>query len=124
MTEAPTQLTELTDDEFATLVEEALDELPPALTENVENLLFLVEAEPDDGSDTLGYYEGTSITERGGTEYGFGELPDRIVLFRGPLTRMCASLDELREEIAITLIHELGHYHGIEEDRLHELGWG
>ena len=56
---------------------------------------------------------------------GQGEnVPDRIVLYKGPLTRMCADMDELVDEIAITLVHELGHFHGIEEDRLHELGWG
>ena len=51
-------------------------------------------------------------------------LPDRVVLFRGPLSRMCEDEDDLFEEISITLVHEIGHYHGIDEERLHELGWG
>lgn len=114
---------EISADEFEALVEEALEMLPDHLTEHLDNLIFVVEDEPEDGSDTLGWYEGTSLTERGET-YGFGQLPDRIVLFQGPLTRLCATEDELYEEIWVTLVHELGHYHGIEEDSLHDLGWG
>lgn len=113
---------DLTDDEFDALVEEAFDELPAPLLEHIDNLIFVIEDEPDDGSDILGVYEGTALTER--ELYGYGQLPDRIVLFKGPLTRMCADVDELYDEIVVTLVHELGHYHGIEEDRLHELGWG
>ncbi len=113
---------EISDDAFDALVDEAFDEIPEALLDNIDNLVFVVEDEPEDGSDTLGVYDGLALTERD-TNY-FGQLPDRIVLFKGPLTRMCSDLDELRDEVAITLVHELGHYHGIEEERLHELGWG
>ncbi len=113
---------EISDEEFDALVEEAFEEIPEALLENIDNLIFVVEDEPEDGTELLGVYEGFSLTERDSTY--FGQLPDRIVLFKGPLTRLCADEDELYEEIAITLVHELGHYHGIEEDRLHELGWG
>lgn len=113
---------DLSADAFEALVEEALEQLPERLIAELDNLIFVAEDEPEDGSDTLGVYEGTALTER--HEYGFGQLPDRIVLFQGPLTRMCESEDELYEEIWITLVHELGHYHGIEEEALHELGWG
>ncbi|NHB85795.1 metallopeptidase family protein [Tessaracoccus sp. HDW20] len=113
---------EISGDDFEALVEEALAELPEQLVEGLDNLIFVVEDEPEDGSDTLGVYEGTALTERG--DYGYGQLPDRIVLFQGPLSRMCLDEDELYDEIWITLVHELGHYHGIEEDALHELGWG
>lgn len=114
---------EISTDDFEALVEEALELLPAPLTENLDNLVFVIEDEPDDGSDALGWYEGTSLTERG-AEYGFGQLPDRIVLFQGPLTRLCADEDELYDEIWITLVHELGHFHGIDEESLHALGWG
>ncbi|WP_198928283.1 metallopeptidase family protein [Tessaracoccus sp. ZS01] len=114
---------EISGDAFEGLVEEALEMLPERLTEHLDNLVFVIEDEPEDGSDTLGWYEGTSLTDRGET-YGYGQLPDRIVLFQGPLTRLCETEDDLYEEIWITLVHELGHYHGIEEDSLHELGWG
>ena len=109
-------------EKFELLVEEALGELPEQLTDGIDNLIFVIEDEPEDGSDTLGVYEGTALTERDG--YGYGQLPDRVVLFQGPLTRMCEDEDELYDEIWITLVHELGHYHGIEEEALHELGWG
>ena len=109
-------------EEFELLVEEALGELPEQLVDGVDNLIFVIEDEPEDGSDTLGVYEGMALTERDG--YGYGQLPDRVVLFQGPLTRMCEDEDELYDEIWITLVHELGHYHGIEEEALHELGWG
>ena len=113
---------DVTADAFEALVEEALEALPEQLLEGLDNLIFVIEDEPEDGSDTLGVYEGTALTERDG--YGYGKLPDRVVLFQGPLTRMCEDEDELYDEIWITLVHELGHYHGIEEDALHELGWG
>ena len=113
---------DITADAFEALVEEALAQLPERLTDGLDNLIFVIEDEPEDGSDTLGWYEGTALTER--DQYGFGQLPDRVVLFRGPLTRMCSDEDHLYDEIWVTLLHELGHYHGIEEDALHDLGWG
>ena len=79
-------------------------------------------ARPENGSlDTLGLYEGTAITER--DTYGFGELPDRIILFREPLIAVCDDLDELRDQIHVTLVHEIAHYYGIDDAQLHELGW-
>lgn len=114
---------ELPEERFDDLVDEALSHLPPFFLDNLDNVVIVVEDEPDDGSDVLGWYEGTALTERD-TSYGLGSLPDRVVLFRGPLTRMCQDEEELLEEIEITLVHELGHYHGIDEARLHELGWG
>lgn len=113
---------QISETDFATIVDEALDRLPSRLMDGLDNLVFVVEDEPEDGSDSLGWYEGTALTER--DQYGYGQLPDRIVLFRGPLSRMCADVAQLREEIWITLLHELGHYHGIDEATLHALGWG
>ena len=109
-------------DDFERLVEEVMAELPEQLLEGLDNIIFVIEDEPDDGSDMLGYYDGTALTHRDG--YGYGQLPDRIVLFSGPLSRMCEDPDELYDEIWITLVHELGHYHGIDEEQLHALGWG
>ncbi len=114
---------ELPEERFDELMDEALSSLPGKFLENLDNVIIVVEDEPEDGSDVLGWYEGTALTERD-TSYGLGHLPDRVVLFRGPLTRMCADEDDLRDEIEITLVHELGHYHGIDEERLHQLGWG
>ena len=110
------------EEDFYALAEEALATLPEELLDDLENVAIVVEDEPEDGSETLGVYEGTALTERDSS--WFGMLPDRVVLFRGPLSRMCEDEDGLFEEIAITLVHEIGHYHGIDEERLHELGWG
>jgi predicted Zn-dependent protease with MMP-like domain len=108
--------------EFEKIVVDELDELPDEMVDGLENLVFVVEDRPEDGSlDLLGIYEGIALTER--DRYGFGELPDRIVLFREPLLAVCDDLDELRDEIHVTLVHEIAHYYGIDDDELHRLGW-
>lgn len=112
----------LTPEEFERIVIDELDELPDEMVDGLENVVFVCEDRPEDGSlDLLGIYEGVALTERG--QYGFGELPDRIVLFREPLLAICETEDELRDEIHITLVHEIAHYYGIDDERLHELGW-
>jgi predicted Zn-dependent protease with MMP-like domain len=109
-------------DAFEKLVIDELDELPDDMVDGLENVVFVVEDRPEDGSlDLLGEYEGIALTER--DRYGFGELPDRIVLFREPLLAICDSEDELRDEIHVTLVHEIAHFYGIDDDQLHELGW-
>ena len=113
---------ELTEEEFEKIVVDELDELPDEMVDGLENLVFVTEDRPADGSlDLLGLYEGVALTER--DQYGFGELPDRIVLYREPLLAICETLDELRDEIHVTLVHEIAHYYGIDDDQLHELGW-
>lgn len=111
-------------EEFEEAVSAALDEVPTALMDMLDNVVFFVEDEPpgDLPDDLLGIYEGVPLTER---DLGWaGALPDRITLFSGPLMRMCADRDELEEEITITVVHEIAHHFGIEDDRLHDLGWG
>ena len=108
--------------EFEKLVVSELDELPDEMVDGLENLVFVTEDRPADGTlDLLGLYEGVALTER--DRYGFGELPDRIVLYREPLLAIADTLDELRDEIHITLVHEIAHYYGIDDAQLHELGW-
>jgi len=107
---------------FEALVVDELDELPDDMVDGLENVVFVVEDRPEDGSlDTLGLYEGWALTER--DRYGFGEMPDRIILFREPLLAMCDDENQLRDEIHVTLVHEIAHFYGIDDDRLHELGW-
>lgn len=114
---------DLSAEDFERLVIEELDLLPDEMVEGLDNVVFVAEDRPEDGSlDLLGIYEGVALTERG--QYGFGELPDRIVLFREPLLAVSADLDELRDQIHVTLVHEIAHYYGIDDDHLHELGWG
>ena len=112
---------DISEDAFAALVEEVLAQLPESMLEDIDNVAIFVAEEPEDGSDLLGLYEGVDLTER--DDYGFGDLPDQITLFRLPLLRMCADVDELRREIQVTIVHEVAHHFGIDDDQLHELGW-
>lgn len=113
---------DLNAEEFETLVVAELDELPDDMVDGLENIVFVVEDRPEDGSlDLLGLYDGTALTDRG--QYGFGELPDRIILYREPLLAVSADLDELRDQIHVTLVHEIAHFYGIDDDELHRLGW-
>ena len=107
-------------DEFERLVVQGLDALPDQMVEGLDNVIFVVEDRPE-SDDILGLYDGVALTERG--DYGYGELPDRIVIYREPLLEHCESLDELVQEIHVTLVHEIAHYFGIDDDRLHDLGW-
>ncbi|WP_166761180.1 metallopeptidase family protein [Frigoribacterium faeni] len=92
------------------------------MIDGLDNVVFVTEDRPDDGSlDLLGLYDGVALTERG--TYGFGELPDRIVLYREPHLAAVDTEDELRDEIHVTLVHEIAHFYGIDDDQLHELGW-
>ncbi len=109
---------------FDALVDEALDQIPDELAALVHNVVVLVEDEPPETqpADTLGLYDGISLTERNDM-YG-GHLPDRIFIFRNPLLDFCRSEDELRDEVRITVVHEVAHHFGIDDDRLHALGYG
>jgi predicted Zn-dependent protease with MMP-like domain len=116
--------------DFYELVERALEGLPPDLSELLDNVAIVVDEWPDystplvaeDPGDTLyGLYEGVPLTERGAGYHGM--LPDKITIFQGPLERDF-SREELEEQIRITVVHEIAHHFGIDEDRLEELGWG
>lgn len=109
-------------EEFEAMVIDALDALPDEMVEGLDNVVFLVEEEPEEGHDILGLYDGVALTER--ASYGFGELPDRITVYRRTLIEHCQTPEELREEIHITLVHEIAHYYGLSDEQLHELGWG
>ena len=109
---------------FEELVAEGLRLIPPELVLAMSNVAVLIEAEPPAEEPTLlGLYEGTPLTERD-EWWAAGSLPDRITIFQGPLERMCADEDDLREEVAVTVVHEIAHHFGIDDDKLHELGWG
>jgi len=105
---------------FERLVGEALDALPPALGEMMENVVVVVEdVHPHD--DLLGLYEGVPLTER--EDYGGMVMPDRVTVYRLPICEVCDSEDELLDEIAVTVVHEVAHHFGIDDDTLHRLGW-
>ncbi len=108
--------------EFEALVGDALDGIPAELAARVDNVVVLVEDEPPaDEPDLLGLYDGVSLTERG-TEMPM-ELPDRIFVYRRPLLEMCDTREQLVEEVRVTVVHEVAHHFGIDDDRLHELGY-
>jgi predicted Zn-dependent protease with MMP-like domain len=101
-------------------VRAALDELPPHIAEALQNVAVVVEDENAEEPDLLGLYHGVPLPERGDMA---GSLPDRISIYRIPLEESFPDPDELRSEIRITVLHELGHYFGLDEDRLAELGY-
>ena len=112
---------------FEDLVDRALDGLPPDIAALLDNVAVMVEDWPDGetleyyGEETLyGLYEGVPLTERGSSYHG--SLPDRITIYRGPLERDFRRGD-LEEEVRITVVHEIAHHFGFDEDRLEELGW-
>ena len=107
---------------FEELVADALDEVPEQLMALLDNVVVLVEDRNPDEPDLLGLYEGYALTERG-ADYG-GSLPDRIMIYREAICDVCDDEEQVAEEVAITVVHEIAHHFGIEEERLHELGWG
>lgn len=106
---------------FAEHVRRAIASLPPGLVAAVANIEIAVEDEHPDDPDLFGLYEGIPLPERGDWA---GELPDRIRIFRLPLEESFPDPAELEDEIRITVLHELAHYFGIDEERLDELGYG
>ncbi|MEV6229442.1 metallopeptidase family protein [Saccharopolyspora shandongensis] len=107
---------------FEELVGDALDLLPAEFAAAMNNVVVLVEdANPEDPS-LLGLYEGIALTERDSTYSGV--LPDRITIYREPLLDMCADEEEVVDEVAVTVVHEIAHHFGIDDEKLHALGWG
>ena len=101
-------------------VRAALDELPPDLAAALENVAVVVEDENPDDPDLLGLYHGVPLPER--TDVA-GMLPDKISIYRIPLEESFPDPDELREEIRITVLHELAHYFGLDEEQLTRFGY-
>jgi predicted Zn-dependent protease with MMP-like domain len=118
--------------EFERMVGDALDEIPEALATELQNVAVMVEDWPTPaqlevaavprGGTLLGLYEGVPLTKRGPLSYS-GVAPDRITIFQGPLTRRARDADALAAQVRVTVLHEVGHYFGMDDDRLRELGW-
>ncbi len=106
---------------FEEHVRAALDELPPEVARKLENVAVVVEDEHPDDPDLFGLYDGVPLPERGETS---GSLPDRITIYQLPLEESFEDSAELESEIRITVLHELGHHFGLDEDDLDELGYG
>ncbi|MFT3716417.1 MAG: metallopeptidase family protein [Gordonia sp. (in: high G+C Gram-positive bacteria)] len=112
----------MSDEDFENLVGEALDLLPEELMEAMSNVVFLVQPANPDDPHILGLYTGVALTQRT-TEYA-GFLPDTIEIYREPILAMCRTADEVRHEVAVTVLHEVGHHFGIDDAWLHANGWG
>ena len=106
--------------EFERLVAEALDAIPPELGRLMSNVAVLVEDEPPPGEDLLGLYEGVPLTERDG--WYSGVLPDTITVFRMPILRICETESDVVDEVRTTVVHEVAHHFGNDDDELDELG--
>ncbi|WP_159500109.1 metallopeptidase family protein [Microbacterium sp. 18062] len=105
---------------FERLVVDELDALPDDMVDGLDNVVFVVE-DRHEQDELFGLYDGWAITER--ERYGMGELPDRIIVYREAHLNACADETELRAEVRTTLVHEIAHFYGIDDERLHELGW-
>ena len=107
-------------EQFEELVGEALDSIPEVLARQMRNVAVVVEPEAP-YAGLLGLYEGVPLTGRG--EWYSGVLPDRITIYRAEILKICHSYEDVVREVRTTVIHEVGHHFGIDDDRLHELGW-
>lgn len=114
---------EMSREEFEEAVADALDAVPPELARMMSNVVVLVEEDAPHGAQLLGLYEGVPLTERDAW-WGAGSLPDRITVFRRPTLATCRTREEVVEEVRVTVVHEIAHHFGIDDARLHELGWG
>ena len=108
---------------FEQLVEAAVNVIPEDLARFIDNVAIVIEDEPPaDDPHLLGLYEGVPLTER--DSWYIAALPDRIRIFRMPILRMCQSQAEVVREVHITVVHEIAHHFGIDDDTLHDLGVG
>lgn len=113
---------DMTAERFEELVNDAIDDIPDELFALIDNCVLVIEDDaPADEPDILGLYDGVPLTER---DSGYtGVLPDRIRIFRRPILALCETEDDVADEVYITVVHEIAHFFGIDDDRLDELGW-
>jgi predicted Zn-dependent protease with MMP-like domain len=109
-------------DRFDELVADALDAIPQRFRAAMSNVAVLVEDVNEENDNLLGLYHGVALTER--TSYYSGVLPDRITIYRLPILRICRTEADVVAQVGITVVHEIGHHFGIDDQTLHELGWG
>ena len=126
-------MAKLTDEEFEAAVQDALDSIPDEFLDELDNVAFMLADEPDEedflgdglyteGGELMGLYSGIAMTDRG-DYYGYGEYPDTITIFKGPHERMGLSHADTIEEIRRTVVHEIAHYFGMDEEQVDEMGY-
>lgn len=111
----------MSDDEFESAVQDALDSMPDAFLDALDNVVILIDDEPEN-PEMLGLYEGLPLIERD-DGYGFGEFPDTITIFKGPHERLEGGREEVLEEVRRTVVHEVGHYFGMSEEQVDKMGY-
>lgn len=109
-------------DVFEEMINDALDTIPEEFARHMTNMVVLARDFNPDEPTLLGLFEGTPLTEQHSNHSGF--LPDAVFVYKDALEAMCSDEEELRHEVKVTVLHEVGHYFGLEEHELHELGWG
>lgn len=127
---------EMTQEEFEGAVADAIDSIPDDLFEALDNVVFMVEDEPNEqqegceegtyapgGSDLLGIYDGLNLLQRGNGYGSVSDYPDTITIFKGPHERLEGGREEILEEVRKTVIHEVGHYFGMTEEQVAEMGY-
>jgi predicted Zn-dependent protease with MMP-like domain len=129
--ETKVSVVRLSDEAFETLVVDVLDNLPEEILKMLDNVDVVIEDRPtraqleeadlDDDGTLYGLYEGIPLTARDGGYFLIA--PDKITIFKRPIEEDCDSLDEIAEQVRITVIHEVAHHFGIGEERIAELGW-
>jgi len=118
----------MSEGDFEAAVSDALDQLPAEVARAMDNVAVFIDddyvPQPGEDPDTvlLGLYEGVPLTERD-SWWEAGSLPDRITIYRKPILDICSSREDVVEEVTVTVIHEIAHHFGIDDQRLHELGW-
>ncbi|MGV9670611.1 MULTISPECIES: metallopeptidase family protein [unclassified Gordonia (in: high G+C Gram-positive bacteria)] len=110
------------DEDFEILVGDALDSIPSELTDAMSNVVILIEPRNPESDHILGLYSGVALTQRT-HDYG-GFLPDTITIYREPILAMCHTREQVVHEVAVTVVHEIGHHFGIDDEWLHAHGWG
>lgn len=107
---------------FEGMINDALDLIPEEFARHMTNVVILARDLNEDNPSLLGLFQGVPLPEQHANHTGF--LPDAVFIYKDALEAMCEDEEELREEVAVTVLHEVGHYFGLEEHELHELGWG
>ena len=119
---------DMSESDFEAAVSDALDRIPADIARTMDNVAVFIEDDytprPGEDPDTvlLGLYEGVPLTERD-SWWGAGSLPDRITIYRQPILDICSTREDVVEEVVVTVVHEIAHHFGIDDERLHELGW-
>lgn len=115
---------EIDRDHFEQLVAYAMETIPAQLSKEIQNVAILIEDNPpDDQPNLLGLYRGIPLTQKQPSSWG-GALPDTITIYRNSILRICSSYEDVVRQVRVTVVHEVGHYFGLTESRLHELGYG